>query len=157
MVGASRKVHALLRVRGHVIELVGISRRVNELEAPAPQHHDRCNSAFCQVFADCFVVAAVGALCVLCAKQMRYETLAIERIRPNRGRFAARHFHQRGQQIEMRDRLVHTMRVEPLRRMNDQRYPAAPLEERHLVPEPPLAEHLTMIGCHDDHGIFREP
>ena len=30
------------------------------------------------------------------------------------------------------------------------------LEERHLVPQPPLAKHVSVVGREDDHGVIRE-
>lgn len=149
-----REILTFERIRCHVIELIRIGRCMNELEAPAPQHHNRCNSAFGQVFANRFVVPIMGALGTA---QMRDETLTVERIRPARQLFAARQFHQRGQQIEMRDRLAYPMRVELLRRMHDQRDPAAAFEESHLVPESALAKHLAVIRRHHDDGIFGKP
>src|SRR3954469_4811790 len=92
------EIRALQRIGLHVIELIRIDRRVNELEAPAPKHHDRCNCTFSEVLADRFIMAAP------LSPKMRHEPMSVERIGPRRGWFATREFDKRGQQIEMRYR-----------------------------------------------------
>ena len=55
--GSSARLSALARIASQVVELIGVGRRMDELEAAAADHHHRRNRAFGQIFADRLVVA----------------------------------------------------------------------------------------------------
>ncbi|CAG9224308.1 hypothetical protein BVI1335_520009 [Burkholderia vietnamiensis] len=141
--GQAGQVHALVRIVGEVVQLVGVGRALHVLPVAAANHHDRRHRAFGEIFAERDVVRRRAA-------QLRHEARAVDRVRPAAGRRHTGEVHQRRQQVEVRHRRAHARRVEALRRMHDQRHAAAAFEERHLVPEPALAEHVAVVG-RDDH------
>jgi hypothetical protein len=77
-----------------VIELVGIVRRMDELERPAPDHHQRRNGALGEIFAERLVVAGAPG-------EMRPETPPVDR-EPERPRIAGGKINERRQQIDER-------------------------------------------------------
>lgn len=142
-VGHAGQVRQLARVVRQVVELVGIERAMHVLPAAAPDHHDRRERAFREVFAERDIVRGR-------AVQVRHEARAVDRVGPAAGGRGAGQVDERRQQVEMRHGPAHARGAEAARRMDDQRNAAAALEERHLVPEPALAEHVAMVG-RDDH------
>ena len=50
-----RKIHEFVRVGEQIIKLIWIDRRVHKLVPPTPDHHQWCDRALRQVFADYFV------------------------------------------------------------------------------------------------------
>jgi hypothetical protein len=54
---------------------------------------------------------------------------------------------------DCRDGLVNQARLAPGRR-DHQRHPRRALEEAHLEPQPPLAQHVAVVGDEDDDGLL---
>ena len=145
------EVHELERIVLDVEELVGIARRVDELPAPAPDHHHRGEHRLREELAD------DGPLGLAPALEQRHDAAPVHGSSDLVGEPRPRELEQRRADVDERDRLADAARSETPRSGHDERHVRCVLAEGHLVEEPVLAQEVAVVGRQDHDGVVGEP
>ena len=142
-----RQIVALAGIALNVIELVGIGRRMDELERAAPDHHDRRDRAFGEIFADRLVVARL-------APEMRPRGSVPSIGDPGAAGSPPAKSTSVGR-MSTSDTLAATRRgAKRPGACDNHRHAARAFEKAHLVPEAPVAEHLAVIAGENDDRVL---
>ena len=147
---APGEVVELVRVGIEVVQQVGVARAADQLVRAVPHHHLRRDDALGQVLARARARRRARARPRAGPAQAR----AVERGGRAAVGPAAGELDERRPDIEQRDgRADAPSRAMRAGLMHDQRHARRAVEERHLVPEAALAEHVAVVGGDDDDRV----
>ena len=144
--GEEGEVDKLFRVGGEVIELGRVGGTGDVFPRSAFDHHHRGDSALTAVLGEYSIRSTLSAF------EVREERGAVHgEAGPE---LLVHQINQGREDIEGRDVGGDTMGFECRRVVDYQRHPDRRFKVRHLVPQPPLAQHVPMVPAEDDNGIL---